>query len=172
MKYLILNFIIITTLFASEDTFKQNAQKILDPIKKAFMGELKTGMQEGPYNAFDLCHLKAPHLIEYDQGEKYDIGRTSNKIRNKANSPEDWMKEILKEYEKSTADQPKKAKVYKVLDNKNVYVEPIYVKAMCLNCHGKADGSVAKKLKKLYPEDKAVGYQVGEFRGLFYIREK
>tara|TARA_B100001971_G_scaffold84647_1_gene78181 strand:+ start:289752 stop:290270 length:519 start_codon:yes stop_codon:yes gene_type:complete len=172
MKYVFIFILFTNSLFANEDKFKEKAQEILNPIKKAFMGELKTGMQEGPYNAIEMCHLKAPHLIEYDQADKYEIGRTSNKIRNKDNAPKDWMKDILKEYQDSNAESAKAAAVFKVLDNKKVYVEPIYVKGLCLNCHGNARGSVAKKIKKLYPNDQATGYKIGEFRGLFYVKEK
>lgn len=169
MKYL---FVILIGLNVYGADFETEAKKILGPIKKAFMGELKSGMKEGPYNAIDSCHLKAPHLIEHDQGDQYEIGRTSNKIRNPKNKAPKWAQEILAKYEKSTAENPMKPHTFDVGEDKKAYVEPIYVKPLCLNCHGAARGSVAKKLKKLYPEDGAMGYKVGDFRGLFYIKQK
>lgn len=170
MKFVILIFIAMTNLYAND--FEADAKKLLMPIKKAFMSELKAGMSEGPYNALDVCHLKAPHLIEHKNSDKYEIGRSSNKIRNPQNKPQEWMEEILKDYLKTNADAPKSSGVYKVLKNKQVYVEPIYIKGLCLNCHGPSKGSVAKKIKKLYPNDQAVDYKIGEFRGLFYVLEK
>ena len=162
---------LLVTINAYGDDFKSNALELLKPVKKAFMGELKAGLQSGPYEAIDSCHLKAPHLVEHDKSDKYNVGRTALKVRNKENAPKTWMKEILNDYKSSTAKSPKAAKVYQV-KNKKVYVEPIYIKPLCLNCHGKKRGSVFKKLSKLYPDDEAFGYDVGDFRGLFYVKEK
>ena len=135
------------------------------------MKELKTGLKEGPYETVDTCHLKAPHIAEGDFNAKYDLGRTSDKIRNKNNNPKAWLVDILDDYKNSTMEKPVAAKVYKV-KNKFAYIEPIYVNAVCLKCHGDLKGSVEKKIKQLYPNDLATGYKIGEFRGLFYIKEK
>ena len=155
----------------SETQFKEEALKILTPIKKAFMKELRTGLKEGPYETVDSCHLKAPHIIESDYHQTYELGRTSDKIRNKNNSPQAWLEPILKEYIGSHIEKPVEAKVFKV-KNKFAYVEPIYTSAVCLKCHGDLHGSVKKKIEALYPKDMATGYKIGEFRGLFYIKQK
>jgi hypothetical protein len=43
---------------------------------------------------------------------------------------------------------------------------------LCLMCHGDCVGSdVATKIKDLYPDDKAVGYQVKQVRGAITIRK-
>jgi hypothetical protein len=50
------------------------------------------------------------------------------------------------------------------------YVEPIFVKPMCLPCHGSdiPDG-VAARLDEHYPTDEARGFAEGDFRGLFWV---
>lgn len=163
--------IFLTPLLVSAEDFKSTAQKILMPVKKAFMQELKVGMKQGPYNAIDTCHIKAPHLLENDYSQEHEIGRTSDKIRNPQNQPKKWMDDILKDYVGTTAEKPKAPKVYTV-QKKLAYVEPIYIKPVCLSCHGSKRGSALKKIQKLYPNDKATGYKVGEFRGLFYVKQK
>lgn len=168
------NIVFITVLvssFAFGMSFEEEAKSFLKPVKMAFMGELKEGLKEGPYNAIDSCHIKAPHLIEHDKSDKFEMGRTSNKIRNPQNKPKKWMLPILAEYEKSNAEKPMPGKVYDVT-GKKVYVDPIYLKPVCMNCHGKTRGSVGKRIKKLYPKDQAVGYQTGDFRGLFWVKQK
>lgn len=41
---------------------------------------------------------------------------------------------------------------------------------MCLQCHGKLmNPEVLKKIKELYPKDKAVGYSENEVRGIWSI---
>ena len=48
------------------------------------------------------------------------------------------------------------------------YLRPIVVKAPCLKCHGPSesiDPEVRAILEESYPEDLAVGYAEGDFRG-------
>lgn len=170
MRFLILIIFMTSSLYA-EDNFKSEAIDQLKSVKKAFMQEMTSAIaKSGPYGAVDSCHLKAPHLIENNYGGKFIIRRASNKFRNKDNKPPKWMKPILAKYEGSDAEKPVAAKVYEV-DNFKVYVEPIYIKGICLQCHGKPVDSVQKKLDKLYPKDLATGYKLGEFRGVFYVKE-
>ena len=50
------------------------------------------------------------------------------------------------------------------------YLEPIYLQAMCLQCHGSDLGSgVRERLAELYPEDRATGFAEGDFRGMFWV---
>ncbi|MDA8793672.1 DUF3365 domain-containing protein [Bacteriovoracaceae bacterium] len=170
--FFILTGMITFSGLQAQDNFQQEAMELLGPIKKAFMKELKVGMQKGPYNAIDSCHLKAPHLIEHDKSPKYEFGRTSNKIRNYQNEPKKWMVKILAEFAETKAKDQKAPQVYTLDNKKKVYVEPIYIKAVCLNCHGSPKGSVSKRLKKLYPKDQATGYKVGDFRGLFWVKQR
>lgn len=161
-----------TLLFSSEQTdFKTEAQKILGPIKKAFMGELTAGLKKGAYDSVEMCHLKVPHIAEANFNEKYQFGRTSHKIRNTNNAATDWLKPLLDEYMSSTESKPLSPKVV-LVEKRKAYVEPIYTKSMCLQCHGNLQGSVKKKINQLYPKDQAVGFKLGEFRGLFWLIER
>jgi hypothetical protein len=50
------------------------------------------------------------------------------------------------------------------------YVEPILLQSPCLACHGDALApEVAARIGELYPEDRAVGFQVGDLRGVFWV---
>jgi uncharacterized protein (UPF0335 family) len=44
---------------------------------------------------------------------------------------------------------------------------------MCLKCHGTTDKQMERetysKIKELYPNDKAIGYDVNEVRGIWSI---
>jgi hypothetical protein len=170
MKYLFYTIIFMNLSFA-QDSFKSEAIKSLKEVKKSFMQEMTSAIaKSGPYGAVDSCHLKAPHLIENNYGGKFIIRRASNKYRNKDNKPPKWIKPFLEKYEGSNAENPVAANVYEVDDFK-VYIEPIYIKGICLQCHGQPVESVQKKLNKLYPKDMATGYKLGEFRGVFYVKE-
>jgi hypothetical protein len=50
---------------------------------------------------------------------------------------------------------------------------PILTNAMCLQCHGKPEEdikpSTLSKLHMLYPQDKGVGYEENELRGIWVV---
>jgi hypothetical protein len=49
------------------------------------------------------------------------------------------------------------------------YVEPIGVQPLCLTCHGESLApDLASRIEELYPADRAVGYRVGDLRGVFW----
>ena len=58
-------------------------------------------------------------------------------------------------------------------NNNKHYYAPILLKANCLACHGKVDEFISVKtdsiIKSLYPDDKAVGYNEGDLRGIWSI---
>jgi hypothetical protein len=50
------------------------------------------------------------------------------------------------------------------------YVEPILAQPLCLTCHGDAIApALASRIEQLYPQDRAVGFQVGDLRGVFWV---
>ena len=55
---------------------------------------------------------------------------------------------------------------------RELYVDPDAVRAYksrCLTCHGATvDESVAATIAELYPEDEAIGFAVGDLRGVFW----
>jgi hypothetical protein len=54
------------------------------------------------------------------------------------------------------------------------YVKPILVQAECLNCHGSANKimpEVKQLISQAYPDDKAVGYKIGDLRGVVSLKK-
>ena len=98
------------------------------------------------------------------------VGRTSHALRNPDNAPEAWLKPLLDEF-LARPPQPGAGKVVE-LDGGGVgYVEPIYVKPLCTTCHGKAvDPALLAHIRELYPQDRALGFEPGDFRGLFWAK--
>ena len=49
------------------------------------------------------------------------------------------------------------------------YVEPIHLQPLCATCHGESiEPTLLEAIRSRYPEDQAVGFRVGELRGLFW----
>ncbi len=95
-------------------------------------------------------------------GGGYYLKQTSMKYRNPANHPDAFETKILNEFE--SADYPKgqgKGEVVTMPDGSKVYryMQPLYIKAVCLKCHGfpKGEKDIAGRLKE--------GYKEGEVRG-------
>ena len=144
----------------------------LAPLKAELMGALSTGMQEGPEAAIDQCHLLAPEIADQLRSEGIELGRTSHKLRNPENAPRPWAADLLDHYVTAGEAGVTYAEPQAVpLETGGVgYVEPIFVGAICLNCHGqKLDSGVVARLDAHYPEDQARGFEEGAFRGLFWV---
>jgi Fe-S cluster biogenesis protein NfuA len=55
------------------------------------------------------------------------------------------------------------------------YIKPIVTEGICLSCHGSENtisDNVKQILSKKYPEDKAVGYSIGDLRGIISISKE
>ncbi len=158
---------------SSDEAFKKEAQGYIQPFKTELMSTLVTGIKEkGPIEAMHSCNISAPEILKKFQEERLSLGRTSHKIRNPKNMPADWIIPIIEEYKNSTAGNPMEGKVVKG-QGYMAYVEPIYVKALCLTCHGKDVPDALKEgIQAKYPNDQAIGFVEGEFRGLFWVRKE
>lgn len=143
---------------------------------KTLKGHLQQAMQQGgPVAAIDVCHRIAPQLAqEFSQKTGWDVHRTSLKPRR--TPPDDWERKVLEEFEKQKAAGVdfKKLEYHQITqkDGKPVfrYMKAIETKPVCLVCHGKNIAPpVAEKIRQLYPNDQATGFEVGDIRGAFSI---
>ena len=50
------------------------------------------------------------------------------------------------------------------------WVEPLYVAPPCLTCHGtEVPAKLEAHIREVYPEDRATGFEAGEFRGVVWV---
>jgi hypothetical protein len=147
----------------------REAQRALAPLKQGLMSTLQAALAEGPVAAVDACRLAAPGIAEGAATDVYAVGRTSDRLRNPDNAPEPWMVPLLERYREAPPDPP--AGTVVALEGDRIgYVEPIHVKPLCTTCHGTSvDEALLAHIRERYPEDRATGYSVGDFRGLFWV---
>ena len=150
---------------------KQTPQERAALAKDALFNELSTRLlaamsNGGPAKAIEVCSKLAPKLAK-DVGEQHhvSIGRTAVRLRNANNLPPEWAEPLLK-------DLPTKP-VFQELENGSTGVLfPILLKVQCLTCHGPDDKiapEIRTELARLYPNDKATGFQEGDLRGWFWV---
>ncbi len=151
------------------------AQQFGSALKEALQQAMQNG---GPVSGIAVCHDKAAQIAT-DLSQKQDLllGRTSLKIRNPANAPDNWELAVLKQFEarKAQGEAVDKLEFFAVIDDDQGqktfrYMKAIPTAALCLNCHGETlSPEVTVKLKELYPNDQAHGFKEGDLRGAFTI---
>lgn len=148
------------------------AQRALAPLKQGLMSTLKAALADSPESAVAACQLAAPGIAANASGDVYRVGRTSDRLRNPQNAPAPWMKALLDDYAQASPDRT--AGTVVALDDGAIgYVEPIRVQPLCTTCHGAAvEPGLLAEIRARYPDDQAVGYAVGDFRGLFWVVAK
>ena len=177
------NSLIITDATNAEiERIKPIGDKITMDLIKSLQGELKAAVKDGGFKkAVNVCNLKAISLtdiIALATDKDVEIKRTTNKYRNPQNAPNDIEKQALSYYHNLLSDNQQLPGSYiqKVTENGKTeyyYYKPMKMANACLICHG--DQSLIKpdihnEILKLYPDDKAIGYKEGDFRGLIRIR--
>lgn len=159
--------------FASSADFRNEANELAENLKKSLLSQVQLKMKEGGVkSAIEYCELNALPLTSQLATEKYNIGRTTTKLRNPKNAPEEWMKSYLAAAEKTTIKNPYETQVVRLKTGKKAFLSPLYVGAPCLQCHGTLTEEVSAIIKENYPNDKATGYNPGEFRGFVWVQEK
>jgi len=141
---------------------------------KELKGELVVAMQAGgPANAISVCSEKAQELAAvHSEHTGWTIRRTALRLRNPKNTPDDWEREVLENFGKRMADgaDPATLVAYEVVDGQARFAKAIPTGKPCLICHGPDIApEVADTLAKLYPGDKATGFEAGQLRGIFSV---
>lgn len=140
-------------------------------LGKNLMGKIQ---KEGTLAALDFCHVKAIPLTDsMSVAKNVTIKRASDKPRNpknKATSSEEIYIKLFKEDIKNGKDS--EPIVVENGNHVNVYY-PITTNSMCLQCHGTPKTQVKENvltgINKNYPNDKAIGYDINQVRGIWNV---
>lgn len=160
------------------DKAREKGRQITDEAQRALLLTLTKQIQaQGVVGAVEYCNLKAlPIMDSLSQAHKATIRRVSNRWRNPADAPNAQELPIIEAYE-FAAEQGQELREEVFLEDSTeqlIYTRPISIGAgLCLQCHGTAGKELspeaASKLRELYPEDKATGYELGEWRGIWKV---
>jgi mono/diheme cytochrome c family protein len=110
----------------------------------------------------------------------WQVRRVSLRNRNPKAVPDAWEAAALQDFDRRAAagESPMTLeRAEDVVESGQAvrrYMRALPVQELCLSCHGPADKlspAVADKLKALYPDDRGVGYSVGQIRGAITLRK-
>lgn len=132
--------------------------------------------KDGAAGAISVCSEKAPEIADAVGGAHgVVLRRVSEKPRNPKNAADDAQKELLAAFagdlEKKKAPTPR---TVTNPDGEVTFLAPIVIPApLCMQCHGDEAKDIAPEtltaIRKLYPDDKATGYKVGDLRGAWSV---
>lgn len=177
-RYLLLPLTLASSILLAAPSAEELALKKGDDVSSALIqklgGELKAQMQSGgAVSALRFCSLNALPLTDQVAKEtKTSIKRVSLNSRNPYNAPTKEEAAILNEWDSLVKNsQPLPAnKLVKGANGSFMYYKPIVINnEACLKCHGNVEGELAKAIKASYPEDKAIGYKMGDLRGMIAV---
>ncbi len=128
----------------------------------------------GVDKAIDICNLNAMALTTTYGRDDITVGRTSLKVRNKANSPSPNDLVQLEFFSKlAEKGEPLNSKLVAEQSGIVHYYKPIILQPQCLSCHGKPgveiNDQTMKAIQAKYPDDNAIEYATGDLRGLWHI---
>ena len=177
---LVISSLVLGSAFAGQDNTANvtEAKTIIKAFFEQLKGELEASMKAGgPVNAIQTCQLKAPSIAyEMSTGSGWEVGRTSLKLRNPANSPDAWELEVLNKFEerKAAGEDVQQIAHAEVVEQNGKsefrFMKAIPTAELCLNCHGsELKPEVAAALDAHYTADMARGYKAGDIRGAFTL---
>jgi hypothetical protein len=173
---------VMNPVLADQAQYDDESRKVTKELFQQLGGALLKELgASGPDAAINVCRDLAPKVANQMSVERgWKITRVGTRVRNPMiGTPDAWEQSTLAEFEKRAKagekmDAMEFSQIVDEPDGKSYrYMKAIGMRPMCLACHGMpADipESVKATQAKLYPHDKATGYQDGQLRGAFSIK--
>ncbi len=164
---------------ASEETANNSADIGLGYAlgTKAALGKnlINAINKEGTVAAIEFCNTEAIKLTDsMSVMNNAIIKRVSDKPRNPKNVADQEELRYIDYFKKVVASGGKVEPIIQPKNGEINFYYPITTNTMCLKCHGKPNEHVQPEtlatLKKRYPNDEAVGYDVNQVRGIWAIK--
>ncbi len=143
---------------------------------KAVLGKnlMGTIQKKGTIEALAFCNEQAYPLTDsMSVAHNAIIKRVSDKPRNPNNQANIKELAYIESFKKDIKNNIEPKPIVDELDSQVQVYYPITTNAMCLQCHGKPEENITRptldKLKNLYADDKAIGYDLNEVRGIWTV---
>ncbi|MEP1903643.1 MAG: DUF3365 domain-containing protein, partial [Nitratireductor sp.] len=162
-----------------------NARAATQEFGAELKGHLVAAIKaSGPEGAVGVCKIAAPAVAEnVSDRQGFSIARTSLKVRNPGNAPDEWERKVLEDFVarndagEDAGEDAARMESWTVTKDKATGVQVLrYMKAIptqevCTLCHGTAISEpVREALAADYPDDRATGFEVGDIRGAFTVK--
>jgi hypothetical protein len=157
---------------------RTTAMEFMKDLKGILINQIQSN---GILQAVSVCSDTAQVLTNNFGVQKgVYIKRVSLKSRNVNNVPDDFEKLILNKFSlmQQNSELNNESEYAEIVEEGEFrylrYLKPIMVQAECLNCHG-SENEIMPEVKQLinreYPDDKAIGYKIGDLRGAVSLKK-
>lgn len=184
MKLILSSIAVLMSLnaVAQDAPWLTDARKVAGSVPPKLLQVLNEEIAKGgPESAITVCSEKAPQMAKAASEQSgWAIRRVSLRNRNPKATPDAWERATLEEFDRraTAGESPAALERFEIVasgDSKEYrYMKALPVQQVCLACHGpveKLTPEVTAKLRTLYPDDKGVGYAIGQIRGAMTIRK-
>ena len=177
-KISILGLSALLALSLQADTMgmKKEGVKYIKMLGKELKTNLKAHMKADPsgLEAMGFCAGKAQEITQAVNAKLpkgATVRRTALKLRSPANAADIIDKDMMQSYQKKADAKTLDGKDIQMaeVDGKMRVYKPLLIQPVCMKCHGdsaKVSDDIQAVLTKVYPSDNAMGFNVGDFRGV------
>jgi len=163
-----------------EEIVIQRGKAIAAETFALLSSNLQTAIQSGGIsNALPFCSLAASPLTA-GMAEKHGVTlkRITHKARNPASKANETELAVLKSFEATlaagaTTNPPAPFATNLVAGQATFFAPIVIANELCLKCHGKPGQDISAEnrtvIQKHYPQDEAIGFQLGQLRGAWRI---
>ncbi|NGP76554.1 DUF3365 domain-containing protein [Balneolaceae bacterium YR4-1] len=155
---------------------KQKGSEITGQAFNTLSSNLKQAMSEGGVAyALEFCNVKAIPLTDsLSQYTGIEIRRSSHRPRNPRNRADSLEMKSIREFMARIEQNEEPEPITYRSKNTYIYHAPIKINnGLCLNCHGQPGTDISEQnlalINKLYTEDQATGFSIGDLRGIWSI---
>ncbi len=150
-------------------------------IVKASQSTLQTALlgaieNEGLVGAVEYCNANAYEIVKtMEDSLDVEIKRVSQKPRNPLDEPDSVERMILEAYAYDFSPTNAVNQILEFDEKTLIFTQPIAIaNGLCLNCHGapgdQVNDDVLAVIQSKYPKDQALGYSLGELRGMWSVK--
>lgn len=141
-------------------------------LQKELGGALQKAVKtEGIAAAIASCRTLSPRIEAGKSTGEVRIRRISDRYRNPDHAPDPYEASILAQWKNDLAAGEKPGVLSAETDAGFRVMKPIIIgNGLCLQCHGapaEMNPDAAREIARLYPDDRATGYKLGDLRGAF-----
>jgi hypothetical protein len=158
-------------------TPEEDGPKIIAEAFGKLTAALGEAMSEGgPAAAIKVCNEKAPQIAAA-VGEEHGVTlrRATTRPRNPGNKADLFEQAVLKDWAAALekGKTPEASTLTGPGGETHFFAPIVLANPLCLKCHGSEEKDIAPDtldmLRRLYPDDQARGYQLGDLRGLWRV---
>ncbi|HLS56069.1 MAG TPA: DUF3365 domain-containing protein [Zeimonas sp.] len=167
---------------AAPPGYLEDARKLAATVPANLLTVLSAELnRSGPAGAIEVCRDKAPAMARAaSERSGWDVRRASLRNRNPKGVPDAWERTALERFDAQAAAgaAAPTLETYQVVSEggRQVfrYAKALPTQPLCVQCHGPVDKlsePVKARLRALYPNDRATGYEPGQIRGALFLKK-